>query len=195
MADTQPLDVRAAIRARRSISKFMPEPVPPEALTRLLAAGIWAPNHHLTEPWRFIILGPQTRHSLAGRYAELRMEKAPPDATERRARIREESERKFLAIPTIVAVAALQEGDERRRREDYAAVCCAIQNVQLAAWAEGVGVKWSTGPIIRDPLAYTLLDVDSARLELIALLYMGYPAEIPTRERKRPLDEVIRTTP
>ncbi len=189
------MDVIAAIRTRRSISQFMPDPVPPETLTRLLAAGIWAPNHHLTEPWRFIILGPRTRGGLAGRFAELRMDKAPPEATERRARIREDSERKFLAIPTIVAVAALQEGDEQRRREDYAAVCYAIQNVQLAAWAEGVGVKWSTGPIIRDPLAYQLLDVDPARYELIALLYMGYPADIPVRERKRPLDEVIRTTP
>lgn len=189
------MDVLTAIRTRRSISKFSSEPIPPEALTRLLAAGIWAPNHHLTEPWRFIILGPATRLGLAGRYAELRMEKAPPEATERRARIREESERKFLTIPTIVAVAAQQEGDEQRRREDYAAVCCAIQNVQLAAWAEGVGVKWSTGSIIRDPLAYELLAIDPAGYELIALLYMGYPAEIPTRERKRPLDEVIRLTP
>jgi nitroreductase len=189
------MDVREAIRARRSIVKFTAEPVPPEALRRLLAAGIWAPNHHLTEPWRFVIIGPETRRRLAGRYAELRMDKAPPDAAARRARIREESERKFMAIPTIVAVAAQQEGDEQRRREDYAAVCCAIQNVQLAAWAEGVGVKWSTGPIIHDPLAYELLGVDPAGYELIALLYMGYPVEIPTRERKRPLEDVIRTTP
>lgn len=189
------MNVNEAIRSRRSIAKFLDKPVPPAALERILTAGIWAPNHHLTEPWRFIILGPRTRRGLAGRYAELRMEKAPPEATERRARIREESERKFMAIPTMVAVATLQEGDDQRRREDYAAVCCAIQNVQLAAWAEGVGVKWSTGPIIRDPLAYDLLDVAPIRYEIVALLYMGYPAEIPVRERKRPLDDVIRTTP
>lgn len=189
------MNVNEAIRTRRSIAKFQDKTVAPALLERILAAGIWAPNHHLTEPWRFMILGPQTRRGLAGRYAELRMEKAPLEAIERRARIREESERKFMAIPSMVAVAALQEGDDQRRREDYAAVCCAIQNVQLAAWAEGIGVKWSTGPIIRDPLAYELLAVAPSSYEIIALLYVGYPAEIPVRERKRPLDDVIRTTP
>jgi nitroreductase len=169
--------------------------VPDPALEKILAAGIWAPNHHLTEPWRFIVLGPETRERLAARYAEWRMEKAPAEAVERRARIYEESLRKFLAIPTIVVVAALQEGDEQRRREDYAAVCCAIQNVQLAAWAEGVGVKWSTSAVIRDPVAYELLDLAPERFSIIALLYVGYPAEIPTRERKLPLDVAIRRTP
>jgi nitroreductase len=188
------MNVIEAIRTRRTIAKFRPEPVPRDVLARVLAAGIWAPNHHLTEPWQFFILGPETRGRMAVRYAELRMEKAPPDAVERRARIRQESARKFMEIPAIVAVATLQEGDEQRRREDFAATCCAIQNVQLAAWAEGLGVKWSTAPVIHDSLTYHLLDLDPDRYSVIALLYVGYPAEVPTRERKRPLDDVIRIT-
>jgi nitroreductase len=189
------MDVYEAIRARRTIAKFRPEAVPADELERLLTAGIWAPNHHLTEPWRFVILGPETRQKLAGRYAELRMDKAPAEATERRARIREDSLRKFLAIPAIVVVAAAQDGDEQRRREDYAATCAAIQNIQLAAWAAGIGVKWSTAAVIHDQMAYDLLDIDPERFEIIALLYIGYPAEIPNRERKRPIEEVIRHTP
>ncbi len=189
------MDVLEAIRTRRTIAKFRPEPVDDATLNRLLAMGIWAPNHHLTEPWRFVVLGPETRRRLSERYAELRMDKAPADDHERRARIREESVRKFMAIPTIVAVAALQEGDEQRRREDYAATSAAIQNIQLAAWAEGVGVKWSTAAVIRDPLAYEALDIDREQFEIIALLYVGYPDFIPVRERKLPLDTVIRRTP
>lgn len=188
------MDVIEAIRTRRTIAKFLPDPVPADDLTRLLAMGIWAPNHHLTEPWRFVILGPQTQQRMAERYAAWRMEKAPADATERRARIREESTRKFMANPTVVAVAVALDGDEQRRHEDYAATCCAIQNVQLAAWAEGVGMKWSTSGVIRDPMAYELLGLDSARYELVALLYVGYPAEIPVRERKLPLELIIRRT-
>ncbi len=189
------MDVIEAIRTRRSISAFLPDPVPAEALQRILASGVWAPNHHLTEPWRFAVLGPETQHRLAGKYAEWRMAKVPPEDEERRARVHQEGLRKFLAIPTIVAVAALQEGDDKRRREDYAAVCCAIQNVQLAAWAEGVGVKWSTSAMISEPLAYELLGFDPERYAIIAFLYMGYPAIIPIRERKMPLDEVIWFTP
>ena len=87
-----------------------------------------------------------------------------------------------------------ERGDDQRRREDYAATCCAIQNIQLAAWAEGVGVKWSTAAVIHDPLAYRWLDIEPQSYDLIALLYVGYPADIPVRERKRPLTEIISYT-
>lgn len=189
------MEVNEAIRTRRTIAKFLDGPVPAELLERILAAGIWAPNHHMTEPWRFVILGPETQSRLAGRFAEIKAAKAPPEDEARRGRILEEHARKFTRIPTIVAVAASCEGDEIRRREDFAATACAVQNIQLTAWSEGVGVKWSTSGVIRDPLAYRLLDLDPARFEIIGLLFIGYPAEIPDRPRKRPLDEVIRRVP
>lgn len=189
------MDVIEAIRTRRTIASFLPDAVPAKDLERILANGVWAPNHHLTEPWRFAILGPETQRLLAERYAEWRMEKAPIEDVARRTRIREDSRRKFLSIPTIVAVAALQEGDQKRRREDYAAVCCAIQNVQLAAWSEGVGVKWSTSGVTTDPLTYDLLGFDPERFDIVAFLYIGYPAAVPVRERKTPLDQIIHHTP
>jgi nitroreductase len=189
------MDVIEAIRTRRTIANFRPDPVPAADLERILALGVWAPNHHLTEPWRFAVMGPETQRRLAERYGEWRMDKAPAEAVERRARIYEESVRKFLSIPTIIAVAALQEGEEQRRREDYAAVCCAIQNVQLAAWSEGIGVKWSTSAITRDPLTYELLGFDPERFAIIAFLYVGYPADVPIRGRKTPLDQIIHYTP
>lgn len=188
------MDVIEAIHTRRTIARFQPNPVPAEVVSRLLAMGIWAPNHHLTEPWRFVVMGPETQRQIAERYAELRMDKAPADAIDRRARIREESVRKFLAFPTVVAVATIQEGDEQRRREDFAATCCAIQNIQLAAWAEGIGVKWSTAAVIHDPLAYELLSLNPEQLDIIAFLYIGYPAEVPIRDRKQSLDVVITYT-
>ena len=188
------MDVNKAIRTRRTIAKFRPEPVPREELLAALEAGVWAPNHHLTEPWRFVILGPEAQRRLADRHGELRMQKLPADAVEHRARIRDDSRRMFLSVPVIVAVVALQEGDEQRRKEDYAAVCCAAQNIQLAAWGRGIGAKWSTAAVTRDPLAYEMLDIDPLRYEVIGFLFLGYPAETPVRERRRPLDEVIRRT-
>lgn len=189
------MDVLDAIYTRRTIARFHADLLPREEVHSVLAAGIWAPNHHLTEPWRFVILGPETQRRLAERYGELRMEKASPDAAERRARLREDGVRKFLGIPVVVAIASLQEGDEQRRKEDYAAVCCAVQNIQLAAWARGIGAKWSTAAVTRDPLAYELLDLDPARFEVIGFLYMGYPAETPQRPRRLPLETVIRESP
>ena len=188
------MHVHEAIRNRRSIFHFRAELVPPEMLERLVGFGIWAPNHHLTEPWRFTILGETVRQALAERYGDLQMTKAPADAGgEIRERLRSAGVAKFLSKPTIVVVSCLQQGDEQRRREDYAATCCAVQNIQLAAWAEGIGMQLSTNALIHDPQTYTLLGIDPEQEPIVAFLYMGYPAEIPIRQR-RPLAEVLRRT-
>lgn len=189
------MDVHEAIRGRRSIARFHSEPVPPAVLRHLLEAGTWAPNHHLTEPWQFIVVGPETRRHMAERYGELRAARIPEDAGERAERVRLESVAKFMAVPTVVVVAVDQSGDPQRRLEDYAAACCAIQNIQLAAWAEGVGMKWSTSSLIRDTETYGLLDLDTEQAQIVGLLYVGYPAEIPARPRRKTLDEVIRWAP
>jgi nitroreductase len=188
------MDVEEAIRTRRSIFDFRPEPVPPEKLEHLLGFGIWAPNHHLTEPWRFTILGEEVRQTLSERYGELQVTKAPADASsEIRERLRAAGRTKFLSKPAIVVVSCLQQGDEQRRREDYAATYCAVQNIQLASWAEGVGMQISTNALIHAPETYTLLGIDPEQEEILSFLYIGYPAEILTRQR-RPLSEVVRRT-
>lgn len=185
------MEVIEAIYTRRSISRFRPDPVPPEQLVRLLEAGIWAPNHHLTEPWRFIVVGAQTRSRLAERYGELRAERAPNEAPERRERLRLDGIAKFSAVPTIVAIASEQIGDAQRQVEDYAATCCAVQNIQLAAWSQGVGTKWSTSDVTRDALTYALLGLDSEVMRIVGFLYMGFPADIPSRRRAKSLEEVV----
>lgn len=190
------MDIREAIETRRSIFAFTDAPVPDTVLETILGAGIWAPNHHLTEPWTFIIIGEETRRMLAERYAELRLQKkAALDATEeKRASLRAAAYEKFMAIPAIVAVACLQEGDEQRQREDYAATCCAVQNIQLAAWAEGIGMQWSTGPVTLEPATHKLLGLDPSQHQIIGFLYIGFPAEVP-KARRKPLDEVLKRTP
>jgi nitroreductase len=188
------MDVLEAIESRRSIFKFKPEPVEKAQLERILSYGIWAPNHHVTEPWRFVVLGDEARATLAERYAEIQMAKAPEGSPEDRLEImREAGHRKFMSKPTIVVVSCVQEGDEQRKREDYAAACCAVHNIQLAAWSEGVGVQWSTGPITLEGETSELLGIDPAGEYVVGFLYMGYPEEVPTQRRKSP-KEVIRWT-
>ena len=188
------MNVLDAIESRRTIFRFKPDPVPKEKVEKAFEYGIWAPNHHVTEPWRFVVLGEQTKLKLARRYAEIQMERVPDHVEEEhRAKIGEEGYAKFMSKPTIVAVSCLQEGDEQARREDYAAACCAMQNVQLAAWAEGIGMQWSTGPITFEQGTYGLLGIDPEREYIIGFFYTGYPAEVPKAKRK-PLAEVLRWT-
>jgi len=185
------MDVMEAIRTRRTIFKFRPEPVSKETIERFFDAGIWAPNHHLTEPWRFIVLGEKTREILAQRYGEIQESKAADGADDAtKQALREAGYAKFMSKPTIVAVSCSKDGDETRNLEDYAAACCAMQNVALAAWAEGVGMQWSTGPITLEPATCDLLGVNAETEYIIGFFYTGYPEEVPS-PRRRPLKDVL----
>ena len=177
------MELSAAIFGRRTIKDFKSDPVPADVLDRSLTAGVWAQNHKLTEPWRFTVLGPETHRRLAATFAD-----AQPAA-------RAEAEGKILAKPLVVAVSQRLGGDPVQQREDYGAVSCAIQNIQLAAWAEGLGMQWSSGKIIRLPSVYVLLGIDPQAEEIVGLLFFGYPARTPAAAPRKPLADVTRHLP
>jgi nitroreductase len=186
------MDVKDAILSRRTIFKFKPEAVPNDVIEQVFSFGIWAPNHHVTEPWRFTVIGKETKLTLADRYREIKIEDTPDHVDAKNlAKIGELAYEKFMSKPTIIAVSCLQEGDEQRQREDYAAACCAMQNVQLAAWDTGVGMQWSTGRITMEEQTYQLLGIDSSKEYIIGFFYTGYPADIGAPKRQ-PAGEFIR---
>lgn len=180
--------VTEAIKSRRTIFRFQPKPISKDSLENILSYGIWAPNHHLTEPWRFVVLGPKTKETLAQRYHHIQVDKAVSKnnelTDEQKQLVGNAGYRKFMSKPTIVAVSCQQEGDDQRQREDYAAVCCAIQNIQLAAWSIGIGIQWSTGAITLEEKTYHLLGVDSASEYMVGFLYIGYPEVTPESKRQ-----------
>ncbi|HCK12027.1 MAG: nitroreductase [Gemmatimonadetes bacterium] len=188
------MDVLEAIKSRRSIFSFKPDPVPNEVIERIFSYGRWAQNHHLTEPWRFVVIGPDTKELLAKRYAKIQRAKAAPNADDNaKQAIAEAGYKKFHLKPTIVAVSCLQDGDDTKNREDYAAVCCAMQNVALAGWAEGVGMQWTTGPVTLEEETYELLGIDKENEYIVGFMYTGYPEEIREGSRKK-MGEVLRYT-
>ena len=162
------MELFQAIESRRTIKDFTADEVPDELLTRALSAGLWAQNHRMTQPWRFALIGPQTRAALTPLFP-----KAPTK-------------------PAIVAVSCLRSDGGEQEREDYAAVACAIQNIQLAAWDLGLGMQWSSGRAATGPDNYAVLGIDSQRETLVGLLLFGFPADVPLAKERRPLDEVLR---
>ena len=190
------MDVTTAIHQRRTIHEYQPGPIAPTQLHQLLEAGLWAPNHKLTQPWGFIHIGPETRAQLADLAAGEAASTAKPGSDAASiAQLQEKTRNKLLARPTIVAVTCRRSADTVREQEDRAAVAAAIQNIQLAAWAEGVGTKWSTGKVIKIPATATLLGFDPAQEEIMGLLSFGQPAEIPAPKARKPLAEVLRVLP
>ena len=171
------------IRSRRTINFFKPDPPPKELVLQALDAARWAPNHHLTEPWRFYLLGRETAEAVARLNARLVMEKKGVAAGE-------EKLQRWLAMPGYLAVTCVKSDSPVQAREDYAACCCAVQNAMLALWGEGVGCKWGTGVVTRHAEFYDLLWIDPEVEETVGLFFYGYPEEIPVTPRK-PLSEVL----
>ena len=178
------MSVLDTIAARRSIFDFQATAVPRERLERALQAAVWAPNHKLTEPWRFIVVGPDAKDRLSSVYARLKQDAAKGDiAPEALREIGRKTVKKLMSKPSIVAVTCAVSGDAFLDREDYAATCCAIQNIMLAAWEDGIGMQWSTSGLIEDAEALSVLGVDPERERVVGLLYAGFAERVPVSKR------------
>src|SRR3954463_1159035 len=132
------MELEAAIRGRRTHKAHGREPVDRATLEELFDLARWAPNHHLTNPWRFRVLGP----------ASLERLKQVADAA------KPGSARKLDRAPTLVVVSAVQTGDPVQDREDLLACGVAAYIVLLAAHARGLAGYWRT---------LTLLDAPAGR--------------------------------
>lgn len=178
---------RQIVLTRRTIGAFAPDPIAPETVAEALELACWAPNHHKTEPWRFTHLGPQTQLEVIALNTELISAKKGPEAAESKRR-------QWSQIPGWLAVSCLRSDDALRHEEDYAACCCAIQNLMLAFWCRGVGTKWSTGDVTRHDRFYQLLQIDPAAERIVGLIWYGMPQTIPIQSRT-PASGVTRELP
>jgi nitroreductase len=179
--------VQQALVERRTVNQFETTPVPTELVDRALKAAIMAPCHKMTEPWRFIRLGPKTIEKIAKLNAASVASKDPVKAAAK--------ERRWQAIPGWCVVTSSRSLDnDVQVREDYAATSCAIQNFMLSLWAAGVGTKWTSGPITRTPEFAELCGIDLAKEHVVGCIWYGYAAEglhnIPTPVRRKDLSQV-----
>jgi nitroreductase len=171
------------IRIRRTIHEFQPRRLPWETVIRAIDLARWAPNHLLTEPWHFYLLGRETADAVARLNADLVSRRKGAEAGQRKLA-------RWLAVPGWLAVTCDNSDEPIRAREDYAACCCAIQNLSLYLWSEGIGVKWTTGEVTRHADFYDLIWVDPALETVVGLLWYGYPAQLPRTPRK-PVEDIL----
>ena len=176
------------IRQRRTVHNFRPELPPREAILRAVELARWVPNHHRTEPWRFVLLGPETAAKIVDLNAELVAARKGPEHGEHKRK-------RWSTVPGWIAVTCPRSDDEQLQKEDYAACCCAIHNVSLALWSEGIGVKWTTGDVTRHPRCLEMLEVDPESHFIVGILWYGYPADIPAPQRRKPVEEILRELP
>ncbi|HEX4483422.1 MAG TPA: nitroreductase family protein [Solirubrobacteraceae bacterium] len=156
-----------AIRTRRTHKAFGPDPVPAATLDELFELARWAPNHHVTNPWRFRVLGARARAQLM----ELAESTQPGSAA------------KLRRAPTLVAVSAMLEGEPAQDRDDLYATALAAYIVLLGAHARELAGYWRTVPLLDDERARAILGLAEEETPL-GLLYLGTPVQeqrIPER--------------
>jgi nitroreductase len=167
------MDVAEAIRTRRTHKAFGAEPVPADVLFELFELARWAPNHHLTDPWRFRVLGPAARERL-----KAAAEEAKPG-----------SGGKLDRAPTLIVAGAKQTGDAAQDREDVLATAVAAYIVLLAAHARGLAGYWRTLAVLDEPAGRAAVGLPADETP-IGLLHLGDPRQEQRVPPKAPVDEI-----
>lgn len=165
------MDLEEAVRTRRTHKSFGPEPVPRETLDELFELARWGPNHHLTQPWRFRVLGPETLERLkeAG---------GPTEAI------------KLDRAPTLAVASAKLSGDLVQDEEDLHATACAVYAVLLGAQARGLASYWRTPAVLRTKRGRDAVGLPDGE-RFVGLIHLGTPRSEPPVKERRPAAEYV----
>jgi nitroreductase len=165
------MDVDEAIRTRRTHKAYKPGAVSREVLDQLFELARWAPNHHLTNPWRFRVLGPDALERLK--------EAAGPEAAS-----------KLERAPTLVVCSARLSGDPVQDEEDLHATACAAYIVLLAAHARGLAGYWRTPDVLRTDQGRAAVRLP-AEERFVSLIHLGKPVQERVAPERAPLADTV----
>ena len=166
------MELEQAIRTRRTHKAYASEPLDRETLDELFELARWAPNHKLTNPWRFRVVGPLALEGL---------KQASDDPI---------AAAKLDRAPTLVAVSAAQTGDPLMDEEDVLAAATAAYIVLLAAHGRGLAGYWRTPGVLRTAAGRAALAVpDDERV--LGLLHLGHPRQEPRVPERAALADVV----
>jgi nitroreductase len=169
------VDVEDAIRSRRTHKQFGPEPVDEATVRDLLDLARFAPNHKLTQPWRFHLLGPETRQRLneaVGTTEAMKLGRAP----------------------TLILATAGLSGDPVADEEDLHATACAVYAILLGATARGLASYWRTPAALGEPAVRGVLGL-AQNERIVSLIHLGPKVSDPPGKERLPLEDVLRTLP
>jgi nitroreductase len=151
------VEVEEAIRTRRTHKAYRPEPVPTQVLDELFELARWAPNHHMTNPWRFRVLGPESLARLkdaAGAEAAAKLDRAP----------------------TLVVASVVETGDPVQDQEDLCAAAVASYIILVGAHSRGLGGYWRTPEVLRRAEGRAAVGVREDE-RVLGLLHLGTPRQ------------------
>ena len=165
------MDVETAIRTRRTHKAYASEKVDRAELGELLELARWAPNHNLTNPWRFRVIGPGALERLK--------EAAGPEAAP-----------KLDRAPTLVVCSCVLGGDPVQDEEDLHAAATAAYIVLLAAHARGLAGYWRTPAVMRTAEGRAAVGMPDEE-RFVGLLHLGRPVQEQSPPERLPAEQVV----
>lgn len=168
------MDVLTAIATRRSVGQILADkPVTDNLIESLLQAACWAPNHHRSEPWRFTVFTGEGRKHLGA--VLVKAAQSMPKDEQYEMRIAK-AEGMTKRAPVIIAVhCAAGEAKPTPLWEEHAAVAAAMQNLLLAAHAQGLGAIWRSGVYTEAAEVQAYLGVKPEKGDrIMGFVYLGY---------------------
>ncbi len=181
------------LKQRRTVRRFKPDAIPQESLDVVFEAAMWAPSHANSQPWEFVFVGPEARSRLLELFrAKAEELLADPDLPAPKRQNITALKEDFGGAPFMLAVVCRPPADDLERLENPLSTAVAIQNMCLAAWDEGVGAVWLSFGVA--PPVRGILGVQEGET-VVALLAMGFPAEIPQAPPREAYSDHVREVP
>ena len=175
-------DLVDIIKQRRNTKNFKDREVSRSDIEILIDSAVWAPNHRSTEPWKFFVIPKNSdmREKIGQGLVSLQEESTGKALSEdQKSRIKAQ----FDVSTTLVFCFSAVDDNTEITEENYAAVCCAIQNIQLVAESLGLGVGWSTGRIAKIKNLKDIFGIEQ-ELKVAGVLTVGYPDDRALKNRK-----------
>ncbi|MFC5531368.1 nitroreductase family protein [Cohnella yongneupensis] len=189
-------ELQRVIKERRSIGRVKADSVPKELIEQMIEAAVWAPNHHGTEPWRFIVMTGEGRCVLGQAYVDFAAGALQAlEGDELQERIAKEIAKAYRSPVVIAAICSPSANPKAVRAEELAATHAAVQNLLLTAHDVGLAAIWRTGDPAYHPTMKAALEV-AEHEEVVGLIFVGYPElalhagkRVPGAEKTRWIEE------
>jgi nitroreductase len=156
---------QSLLLGRRTVDHFDPTPVNEDVLRRAIECAIAAPNRSASEPWRFIQAGPETVAKIAA------LKQKVQQGMETQQGIHSD----WTQIPGwIIVTSKLTPSDPEVELEDFRSTACAVQNFMLSMWSEGIGTKWTSGPVQKTQEFAELCGIDTSKEKVVGCIWYGF---------------------
>lgn len=175
-------NIAKIIRERRSVKNgYTNEEVPTALVKELLEDARWAPTHGMREPWRFIFIPTERKQA----FIESFVQYFPKDTQDKK--------REMFNQPAAFMFAVMKEDPRQKQwEENFAAISCMIQNFQLLAWEQQLGVVWKTPPQINEPKVRDMLGVEPDE-KIVGFINLGFFDQKPKDKTRKSVDDIFST--